>query len=307
MSLFGRVFADDEELGKKDDDRKPRRTNLNLPPWSTRKPAPWRRRRILYGFIACLALYLFFRNIPTPDHPPVSLRPHYTTTSPRGARQRQQDSKPVPETPTQKPPRPDKPSEAEKHYYDGPIRFYSLAASLYPISRLRGHLESNKNVLFAASNLRSASELIPIACEMASWDKNDVHFVLMGRDDLELEEITLLNGVDQDCKVNWHGMAQTRLMYSVSLTLSADARPDFSPWSTDFRMEVSVSAALGHIQKFMHPQVIITDDQAREDAFFTTATRTKATELGRSVIELPKDASQNMMWIARLDSGSLAG
>ncbi|KAL8928906.1 MAG: hypothetical protein Q9172_000744 [Xanthocarpia lactea] len=288
MSLFGRVFADDEELGKKDDDRKPRRTNLNLPPWSTRKPAPWRRRRILYGFIACLALYLFFKNIPPPDHPPVSLRPHYTT-SPQGSRQRQQNSKPVPETPTQRPPRPDKPPEAEKHYYDGPIRFYSLAASLYPISRLRGHLESNKNVLFAASNLHSASELIPIACEMASWDRNDVHFALMGRDDLELEEITLLNGVDQDCKVNWH-----------------DARPDFSPWSTDFRMEVSVSAALGHIQKFMHPQVIITDDQAREDAFFMTAIRTKATELGRSVIELPKDASQNMMWIARLDSGSLA-
>ncbi|KAL8861699.1 MAG: hypothetical protein Q9178_001900 [Gyalolechia marmorata] len=288
MSLFGRVFADDEELGKKDDDRKPRRTNLNLPPWSTRKPAPWRRRRILYGFIACLALYLFFKNIPPPDHPPVSLRPHYTT-SPRGSRQRQQSSEPVPETPTQKPPRPDKPPEAEKHYYDGPIRFYSLAASLYAISRLRGHLESNRNVLFAASNLHSASELIPIACEMASWDRNDVHFALMGRDDLELDEITLLNGVDQDCKVNWH-----------------DARPDFSPWSTDFRMEVSVSAALGHIQKFMHPQVIITDDQAREDAFFTTAIRTKATELGRSVIELPKDASQNMMWIARLDSGSLA-
>lgn len=72
-------------------------------------------------------------------------------------------------------------------------------------------------------------------------------------------------------------------------------------------MEVSVSAALGHIETFMHPQVVITDDQSREDAFFTRAIRAKASELGKSVIELPKDAAEKMMWIARLDSGSLAG
>lgn len=67
----------------------------------------------------------------------------------------------------------------------------------------------NKNVLFAASDLRSASELIPIACEMANWDRNDVHFAVMGRDNLELDEIRSVNGVDDDCKVNWHGMAHT--------------------------------------------------------------------------------------------------
>lgn len=72
-------------------------------------------------------------------------------------------------------------------------------------------------------------------------------------------------------------------------------------------MEVSVSAAFGHIQSFMHPQVMITDDPSREDGFFTRATRAKTLELGRTVIELPTDASENLMWIARLDSGSLAG
>ncbi|KAL8731616.1 MAG: hypothetical protein Q9166_003304 [cf. Caloplaca sp. 2 TL-2023] len=71
-------------------------------------------------------------------------------------------------------------------------------------------------------------------------------------------------------------------------------------------MEVSVSAALGHIQTFMHPQVVITDDQSREDGFFIKAIRSKANELGKGVIELPTDASENMMWITRLDSGSLA-
>lgn len=72
-------------------------------------------------------------------------------------------------------------------------------------------------------------------------------------------------------------------------------------------MEVSVSAALGHIETFMHPQVLITDDSSRDDGFFTKAIRAKAAELGKSVIELPKDATEKMMWIARLDSGSLAG
>ncbi|KAL8765636.1 MAG: hypothetical protein Q9209_007368 [Squamulea sp. 1 TL-2023] len=289
MSLFGRIFADDEELGKKDDDRRPGKINLQIPAWSARKPAPWRRRRVLYVLIACIALYLFVKNIPEPDHPPVSFRPRYST-SPRGAPNSPQKPKPVPEPSAQRPSLPDEPSEAEKHYYDGPIRFYNLAASLYAISRLRGQFELNRNVLFAASNLHSASELIPIACDMATWDRNDVHFALMGRDDLDLANIKLVNGVDEDCKVNWH-----------------DARPDFSPWSSDFRMEVSVAAALGHIQTFMHPQVVITDDQSREDAFFTKAIRAKTSELGKSVIELPKDASEKMMWIARLDSGSLAG
>ena len=109
-----------------------------------------------------------------------------------------------------KPPHPPKDSEAEKHYFDGGIRFYNLAVSLHSISRLRGHLEVNKNVLFAVSNLRSASELIPIACEMAAWERNDVHFAIMGRDDMALDEIKLLNGIDEGCDVNWHGTSNTR-------------------------------------------------------------------------------------------------
>lgn len=268
---------------------------------------PWRRRRTLYGLMACIALYLFFKNIPPPDHPPIRLRPNYAT-SPRNFPNDPRRSKPIPETSSQKPPRPDKPSEAEKHYFNGPIRFNRLAVSLHAIARLWSQPDKNKNVLFAASNLHSASELIPIACEMADWDRNEVHFALMGRDDLELDEIKLLNGVDDECKINWHGMIDLPdLSHRVTDSLSADARPDFSPWSSDFRMEISVAAALGHIQTFMHPQVVITDDQGREDGFFTKAIRAKASELGKSIIELPPDASHNMMWIARLDSTSLAG
>ncbi|KAI4114325.1 MAG: hypothetical protein LQ345_004877 [Seirophora villosa] len=292
MSLLGRIFADDEELGKKDDDRKPG-TRSFMPQWSARKPTsptPWQRRKrtVLYGLIACITLYLFFKNMPAPDHPPLTHRPQYGR-GPRDAPPPTHRSNAIPVHASQKPPRPEKPSEAEKHYYDGPIKFYNLAVSLRAASSLWGYMEDNRNVLFAASNLKSASEIIPIACEMANWERNDVHFAFMGRDDMDVDEIKVLNGVDDQCNVNWH-----------------DARPDFSPWSSDFRMEVSVSAALGHMKKFMHPQAVITDDRSREDAFFTTAMRAKTFELGKPVIELPIDASESLMWIARLDSSSLA-
>lgn len=72
-------------------------------------------------------------------------------------------------------------------------------------------------------------------------------------------------------------------------------------------MEVSVTASLGHLHTFIQPQIIITDHASREDRFFIKSIRSKAIEIGRSVIELPPDASENLMWFTRLDSGSLAG
>jgi len=72
-------------------------------------------------------------------------------------------------------------------------------------------------------------------------------------------------------------------------------------------MEVSVTASLEHMQTFIHPQVIIIDYPSREDLFFVTALRSKAVDIGKAIIELPSDAAANMMWMARLDSGSLAG
>ena len=72
-------------------------------------------------------------------------------------------------------------------------------------------------------------------------------------------------------------------------------------------MEVSVTASLQHIHSFVHPQVIVVDDPAREDDFFVTAIRSKAMDIGRGIIELPSNAIESMMWLTRLDSGSLAG
>lgn len=86
-----------------------------------------------------------------------------------------------------------------------------------------------------------------------------------------------------------------------------DGRPDYSRWSSDDRMKLSVKASIGHIHKFIAPQALIIGDQGREDNFFINSVRSKALALGKSLIELPSDAAENMMWITRLDSGSLAG
>ena len=72
-------------------------------------------------------------------------------------------------------------------------------------------------------------------------------------------------------------------------------------------MEVSVTASIGHIHKFVLPQAILIDNAEREDSFFVNSVKSKAIELGTSLIELPSAATENMMWISRLDSGSLAG
>ena len=286
MSFLGRIFAGDEELGKKDDDHRPMNGDAKSLPWSSRNLARAPRwRRIIYGVCGVLFVYLFIQNIPT-DLEPNNLRADSRVY------QGKIDAKKLPpptEPPKRKPQRPTNPSEAEEHYHDGPIKFYKLAASLHPVSRMGGQQQINKNVLFAASSLKSVSELVPLACEMARWERNDVHLALMGREDMEIEQIKEINGAVEDCNINWH-----------------DARPDFSRWSSDFRMEVSVTAGMEHIQTFVHPQTIIIDDSAREDAFFVDALRSKVMDLGKGIIELPRDAAETMMWITRLDSGSLA-
>ena len=72
-------------------------------------------------------------------------------------------------------------------------------------------------------------------------------------------------------------------------------------------MEISITASMEHIHTFVHPQVILIDNPSREDAFFVNALRRKAMDIGKPLIELPADATENLMWITRLDSGSLAG
>ena len=201
MSFLGSIFPGDKELGKKDDDHRPGANPILPGAWHARKQVSGvRRRRIIYTALGMLALFLFYKNIPTDLGSNAGKRdirvPHVGS---------------LPQSPNQEPPT-DKPthklgsSDAEEHYYEGPITFYKLAASLHAVAALAGRGGKNKNILFGASSLKSAAAIMPLACEMALQKRNDVHFTFMGREELEIHEIKEINGInDEDCPVNWHG------------------------------------------------------------------------------------------------------
>ena len=72
-------------------------------------------------------------------------------------------------------------------------------------------------------------------------------------------------------------------------------------------MEAAVAMAIGHMSVFIHPQVYVTDNGAEEEAPFIRAVRAKIAEDKKTLIELPTDAVRQMLWMTRLDSGSLSG
>lgn len=71
-------------------------------------------------------------------------------------------------------------------------------------------------------------------------------------------------------------------------------------------MEVSCSAAYNHINTYVHPQVAIVDGSGAEEQYFMAGVYDRANSLGGTIVALPHDAEQNLMWITLLDSRSLA-
>ncbi|KAI6860283.1 hypothetical protein KC323_g6283 [Hortaea werneckii] len=264
------VYSKDEELGKRDDDFRPKRSsaaNSLMQPWQ------WRKRRLFLVVAIALFLYVFVKNLPT-DLGPADERLGYAMRRPgQMPRSRPQTGTPpgYPKTEPVGAPRrlPQKDEEVDMHYYDGPIRYHRLALSLRGIKRTKGL--DNRNVLFSVSSLKSAANLIPMACEMARWDRNYVHFALHGRDSLPLQDILEINGVSkEDCPVSFH-----------------DARAEYSEYSSDQRAEAAVAGSMKHFQDYMHPQAIITDDGEIEEAFHARALRRKGKDMGVTVIEIP--------------------
>jgi len=206
MPLPGRIFAGDEELGKKNDDHRPANGTIPMSGWSwTRwKANPRvRRRRTIICLTLGLFLYVFIRNIPT-DLGPISQKidsriPGKTFAGVPLAMEV------TPQSPSGQPLHGEEQLPSERQYYNGQVKFYNLAASLHGIAKTMGFREHNKNVLFAAASLQGASRLIPMACEMSRWNRNAVHFAIMGREELPMDDIRTVNGVGTDCNVFWHG------------------------------------------------------------------------------------------------------
>lgn len=267
------IFPTDEELGKRDDDYSPGKKASQS--WRN-LPYNYRRRRVAVVIGAALFVWLLLHIISAgdPDYLAYDASSSTKPVKPKGAPPKLAD---------------DADNTAAQHYYNGRIKFFELGDTLHKISNTNGMRDKNHNVLFAASSLKSVSALLPLACEMDKWNRNHVHFTIMGRYDIALDDILEVNGVDREgCDIYWH-----------------DARPDYVTYSSDVRAEAIVMAAIGHIQTFMHPQVIITDDSIREDPFFTKGMRRKTKEIRLPVIEIPKNRADNLEWLSRLDSASL--
>jgi hypothetical protein len=283
-NMLRSMLPGDEELGKKDDDHKP---GPRTPRWP---PLRWRRRRILLAAVGLCLVYALVKYMPPlggwTGQTPTS---EYASAPAGGFGQGHEQA--GNEEPTGPPPGYRAPPAGEPipHTFDGQFKFYRLAASLHGASHTYGYRAVNRNIVFPISSLHSASTMLPMICEMARWSRNHVHAAFMGRADIDLAQILEINGIDQiKCPAIWH-----------------DARPDWTEYSSDDRAELSVMAAMTHINTFLHPQAAIIDDALSEDGFFVRGIHAKTEALHMPLIEIPRDRLDSMMWLTRLDAGSL--
>lgn len=184
---------DDEELGKKDDEY---RAGSRSQSWKQRRqlshiPSPRRSlKRIAVVLLAIVALFYFFGRTLSGGEGDDTSRGKVLQSSSLATSTRSATAAPT--------------GPVEKNF-NGPIKFYDLAPTLRAAESLSGTSIYNQNVLFAAASLKSATILLPIACEMAVNGRNDVHFAFLGRDDIPMDLLKSVNGVGKDCKIMLHG------------------------------------------------------------------------------------------------------
>ncbi|KAM0431891.1 hypothetical protein ACHAPT_005144 [Fusarium lateritium] len=266
-----RFWVGDEEMAKKDDDHHIHGHNPRLPQWQATR-APRRRalaRLLAYAVLASLIFYAVYSLILSPSGGVTDRRPSAPDreSSPgHGASRGGQDKA-----------------------YNGPLRFPELAKTLRNIQATGGSYERNRNVLFAASSLKSVSTLLPMACQMSAQDQNHVHFVIAGSSEVPLKELLQINGIDDSCKLLLH-----------------DARTDHAATSTETRLKLATIRAFFYINNFMHPQAIIVDASHLEDDYFLRAIRDQVMATRSALIELPDKPETRFSWISKLDASSLS-
>jgi hypothetical protein len=198
----------EEELGKKDDDHKLPSQNASRPNslWLPARAGPRKMvKRLLILLLVVGCVYYLFRNLPSDfnwqDYGP-------QLGYPRDPREydyileAKSTASPISDTGA-------KIGKERKiiegHAYNGPVKFHKLSQSLHAIFSTKGTSSENKNVLFAAASIRSAAELLPLACQMGTELRSYVHFALMSRSEIDLEELKSINGIHEDCQIIFHG------------------------------------------------------------------------------------------------------
>lgn len=197
----------DPELGshKKDDDlyaKRGRKRDSSIGWKSAPRVAPRKTlKRLGLLVLIAAAAYLFIHNIPTDVGPRRSGRPTYPIAKAPPAAA----PKPQPAEAPEKVDEDEDESGPPSRSYDGPVRFMELAETLHAISGTHGGSTLNKNVLFAASSLRSSGSLLPLACKMGRELRSYVHFALLSRNDIKIEELRAVNGIGKSCEIIFHG------------------------------------------------------------------------------------------------------
>ncbi|PQE26271.1 glycosyltransferase 2 protein [Rutstroemia sp. NJR-2017a BBW] len=277
MPLPPRLFPGDVELGKRDDDHKPgSKTSLGMA-WKHRNTPHVRNRlvkRVIIGLLVGIGVYYFYKNMPTDLSNPRP-RPRFDRPGETPAHAPAKAALPK-GNPIRQPTSNEIESEdLTGHNFNGPINFYQLASTLHAMSTaVKGYEPINNNVCekrvdFITDCLRNGTE----------------------RKELRTFYI--------------HGKSRDTNGYTAICEWSLEGLPDILP-RTDFRMEVSCSAGLKHINNFVHPQAVIIDGSGDEDDFLISGFRSRTNVLQRTLIELPADVEQNLMWITQLDSAALS-
>jgi hypothetical protein len=159
MPLPPRLFPGDEELGKKDDDHKP---GVNSPlriSWRQWRLShgPHRRnmKRVALGLVILTCIYYIFKNMPTHLENPRP-QPAYDHTS--GQTRLAAGSWSLPPASQGSVRVHEEITEAEQHYFNGPINFYQLSSTLRAVSKTRGSelVNQNRNVVRALESLHTS-------------------------------------------------------------------------------------------------------------------------------------------------------
>lgn len=224
----------DEELSKKDDDAILPRTSSHWQPVNSASRSPSKLRYALYIGVV-VGLIFLIRTVTVSSEDVVrpysgSSERYFPDYASHGGGFRKPPLQPAKgnteaNAPIEKPSRNGEPLHATK--YNGIIKFQALGSSLRSIGMTGGRASRNRNVLFAAANLKSVTNLLPLACNMAYERENFVHFAFMLRSEMSLKDLFAVNGIKGDCSIIVH-----------------DARPDNSASSTDSRLALAAARAI---------------------------------------------------------------
>ncbi|KAM3564308.1 hypothetical protein ARSEF4850_001923 [Beauveria asiatica] len=174
-------------------------------------------------------------------------------------------------------------------HYKGVIKFHALAQNLLQLSSAPPG-PGIDSVLFAASSLQSAANVLPMACERAASQKDRILFALFGDSDIDLQELLKVNGIDHACEI-----------------LAIDARADQSRQLDNPRLAFAAARAMHFLATFVKPLAVIVDGSSTEDGSFLDGIKDQMVDAPRTtLIELPARAQSRLSWISKLDATALA-